>query len=207
MERKWFRSNLTKAALIVIAHILVVVLAISGLRILSYPVFQEELFEGRAAEQYEDTKSFTAKMMEYSCQVVWGLGQAGTFETEGKFDPEKIIDIEAYYKNGTVTGANESGLAYRLGDLIEWYRMGNIEEYQDQGTDGSIVVCRRADNTYQYYYYPEFRELIESGELRFILDTGSTDSEELGASDILSLLEDGQYDESYYKGEIGRAHV
>lgn len=202
MERKWFRSNLTKAALIVIAHILVVVLAISGLRILSYPVFQEELFEGRAAEQYEDTKSFTAKMMEYSCQVVWGLGQAGTFETEGKFDPEKIIDIEAYYKNGTVTGANESGLAYRLGDLIEWYRMGNIEEYQDQGTDGSIVVCRRADNTYQYYYYPEFRELIESGELRFILDTGSTDSEELGASDILSLLEDGQYDESYYKGAL-----
>ncbi|MEY8284070.1 HAMP domain-containing sensor histidine kinase [Lachnospiraceae bacterium 50-23] len=202
MERKWFKASLTKAVLIAAAHILAVVVAVTGLWIMSYPVFREELFEGGAKDQYEDTNDFTARMMKYSYQVVWGLGQARIFETEGQFDPEKIIDIEAYNKNRTVTGENKSGLAYRLGDLIEWNSMIDVDAYQNLSTDNSIVVCRRADGTYQYYYYSRFRELIESGELRFILDAGSTDGGDFNASDILSLLEDGQYDEDYYKGAL-----
>lgn len=199
MERKWFKSNLTKAALIVAAHALAVIMAVSGLRIMSYPVFQEELLEG-GADKYEDTKDFSEKIMHYSLQVVWGLSQAETFETEGKYDPEKIVDVEAYDRNSIVTNENNSGLAYRLGDLINWSSEVGTDEFQD--INNNIVVCRRTDNTYQYYYYSEFRELIESGELKFILDTANTDGEEFNTADILLLLEDGMYDENSYKGAL-----
>ncbi len=201
MDRKWFRSNLTKTALIVIAHVLAVIVAVCGIRIMSYPVFQEELLEG-GADQYEDTKDFSRKLMDYSLQVVWGLSQKETFETEGKYDPEKIVDIEAYCTNGTVTNVNGSGLAYRLGDLVDWYDKMEMYDSQNIDKENNIVVCRRADGTYQYYDYPDFQKLIESGELRFILDTGAGDGEEFSTSDILMLLEDGVYDENSYKGSL-----
>ena len=201
MDRKWFRSNLTKTALIVIAHVLAVIVAVCGIRIMSYPVFQEELLEG-GADQYEDTKDFSRKLMDYSLQVVWGLSQKETFETEGKYDPEKIVDIEAYCTNGTVTNVNGSGLAYRLGDLVDWYDKMEMYDSQNIDKENNIVVCRRADGTYQYYDYPDFQKLIESGELRFILDTGAGDGEEFSTSDILMLLQDGVYDENSYKGSL-----
>ena len=37
-----------------------------------------------------------------------------------KFDPNKIVDIEAYDQKKKYTGRNESGLAYRLKDLLKW---------------------------------------------------------------------------------------
>ena len=35
-------------------------------------------------------------MKDYTTQVVNGISARKYFETEGKFDPNKIVDIEAY---------------------------------------------------------------------------------------------------------------
>lgn len=53
-------------------------------------------FEGKPAEKYEDSRNFNTQMKDYTAQVVNGISARKYFETEGKFDPNKIVDIEAY---------------------------------------------------------------------------------------------------------------
>ena len=43
-----------------------------------------------------------------------------TVEADGKYDPNRLVDVIAYDKDGKISGKNESGLAYRLSDIAEW---------------------------------------------------------------------------------------
>ena len=55
--------------------------------------------------------------------------------TEGKYDPEKVIDIEQFAKDSTV--AEEPGeLSFKLKDLI------GLEENRTE-----ILVCQRPEET------------------------------------------------------------
>ena len=54
---------------------------------------------------------------------------------------------------------------------------------------------KRQGGGYQYFYYDEFRELIENGSLSFVEDSETTVTQE----DVLEWLRDG----SFYKGATG----
>lgn len=200
MKQKWYKTNLAKAALIIAAHAAAVVMTASLLWIVSYPAIQEELLEGDPAEEYKDTANFADQMLNYSMQAVNGINEKKWLETDGEYDPDKLVDIEEFSNTGKITGESESGLAYRLGDLVEWYQSGNYEMlyngevYIDSGeaysgTDESkIIVCEKTDGTYYYYTFNEFSALIKNGGLHFI-----DENEEAGAStdEILSDVRKG----------------
>lgn len=185
MKEKWYKSSVTKAILVVSAHVLVIVMTASFMWLLSYPVLRAEIFAGKPAKEYKDSRNFIDKMLEYSQQAVSGIKSADLFETEGKYDPDKIVDIGKYYKTNTFDGENESGFAYRLGDLLEWagLRYGNSysdmnEESEksmrlDENTEG-IIVCKTADDTFEYYRVSDFYEAIKSGGLQFIVSQEET---------------------------------
>ena len=98
MKEKWYKSSVTKAVLIVVVHVLVIVITASFMWLLSYPVLRAEIFAGRSAKEYKDSRNFIDKMLQYSQQAVSGIKSADLFETEGKYNPDKIVDIEKYYK-------------------------------------------------------------------------------------------------------------
>ena len=146
MKEKWYKSGVTKAVLIVAAHVLVIVITASVMWLLSYPVLRAEIFAGNPAKEYKDSRNFIDKMLQYSQQAVSGIKSADLFETEGKYNPDKIVDIEKYYKTNTFDGENESGFAYRLGDLLEWVGIWYGNEFSDVNANSEESI-RLDENT------------------------------------------------------------
>lgn len=175
MNQKWYQTGVVKAVLVILAHISVIMLAVGFVWMISYPALREEIFTGEHAKKYEDTRTFTSEVRDYSFQVVRGISAKPVFETDGNYDEDKIVDLEYLNQNGTVSGKNESGLAYRLGDLVTWSGGMSYTEYEG---DNTVIVCRKPDDTFYYYTYSQFRELLESGELEFVFsDNTSVDTD------------------------------
>lgn len=203
--KKWYRAGLAKALLVIMAHIMIMIVSVNLLRIISYPIFREEILEGTNAKTYEDTKSFSQALRDQSFEVVWGIQQAHIYETDGEINLDKTVDIEEYYNQTTVSGENNSGLAYRMQDLIDWRDQEKdqvTDETEEELLSKSIIVCKRIDNTYQYYRYEELETLINSGELSFVLGKDELGLEENEILDSLKygLLFKGDSDEANFKG-------
>lgn len=195
MNHQWYKSTLAKSILIVLEHILLVIIVVSFLWMMSYPALWREALVGEPVKAYEDTTSFNEQLRGCSNEMLNAIGMRDLFETDGKYDPQKIVDIQTYYNESKIDNENVSGLSYRVEELVgwgdEWYRNGE-ESNVDTGKNfgDNIIVCKRPDNTYHYYYYKEFRELITSGELKFVMESdGQGDTGE----SILSGLREGNF--------------
>lgn len=162
MKNKWYRSKPVKAAWVVAEHIFVTLIVASVFCVFAYPAFAEEMFLGRGSNRYEDSYVFEESLQSYSTQAINGICLKELMETDGEYDPDKIIDIQEYWDSNTVSGKNTSGLAYHLSDLLEWDMDGAW--YENEGDH--IIVCEREDGTYQYYKYAEFVSLIEDGKYK-----------------------------------------
>lgn len=171
MKNAWYKTKLAKAILVLLSILCSVTMVVSVLWFVSYPVLREELLNGKPAGAYEDTLSFDTKLQEYNYQVTYGLSQNSIFETEGKFNPNKIIDIKEYYEKMTVSGENRSGLAYTLGDILAWYEEDVSVYYSEEDAiseEERVIVCEKTDGTYYYYSYAEFQARVKNGELQFL---------------------------------------
>ena len=124
MKQQWYKSNVAKGILIVAQHILLVIIVTSFMWMMSYPALRGELFVGKPAKKYEDTVSFGNQLLTISHDVANGIKLRKMFETDGSYDPQRIVDIEEYYKNREINNKNSSGLAYDLQDLYSWGRTG-----------------------------------------------------------------------------------
>ena len=154
MKRYWYKTNLTKTILVVMEHILAVVMVVSFLWMLSYPALREEIFEGEPARRYEDSRGFATLVESRSTQALEGISASEFFGADGALDEDKIVDVDEWYVNGTDPGENKSGLAYRLGDLVDW--SGEVSAREGSyGEEHNIIVCERGEpdadgKRYQY---------------------------------------------------------
>lgn len=196
MKQKWYRSNITKTILIALEHILVGVMAVSILWMLAYPAVRDEMLEGNPAKRYEDSRNFGNLMTEYASQVSAGIGTKEMFETDGKFNPDKLVDIQEYDDSTTISGKDSSGLCYRLGDLLAWNSEG-VHEQSEEKQD-HIIVCKKTDGTFYYYKSSEFIKLVESGTLRFIISGEAQRT----TTDIINQLMSKTYDKSSSQTEF-----
>ena len=48
-------------------------------------------------------------------------GYDSNFETEGKYDENRIVDLKEYDSDRKISNENVNGLAYRLGDLVNYW--------------------------------------------------------------------------------------
>lgn len=191
MKGKWYRSNTAKGVLVILVHVLAAAMTACLVWIMTYPTIREELFAGNPAKKYEDSRNFIDQMLTYSQQAVTGISAKGQFETEGKYDPDKLVDIEQYYDTGEFSGKNENGLAYHLGDLLSWAKLLDdgstsvTESASEETQQESIVVCKKSDGTYYYYTVSQFYKAINSGKYEFVIADGADD---LSAQNILSSI-------------------
>lgn len=208
MKQQWYVSKTVKGLLILLAHVTAVMSVVSLLWAMTYPSMVSEVFSGSGATEYEDTDIFKNRMIELNCEVMRGLQVKELFETDGVYDPQKIIDIQEYMKSFgqelRYPDENVHGLAYTLGDLLAWgNNWGYVESdiYDATRTlEDKIIVCRRPDKTFHYYYYSEFKELINTGKLRFVI---AVDESGISEDDILTELRAGNFNnnsEAAFKG-------
>lgn len=194
MKQRWYRANITKAVLIILAHVLTVVMLASFLWFMANPSLGAEIFEKDPAKEYKDSDDFATRVKRYSARAAGEITARELFETDGEYDPDKPVDIEQYYNTGMLEGESSGKLVYRLGDLLKWY-----EEKTDEDDSGEqIIVCKKADDTFQYYLISEFYILVRSNELQFI---DIDDEEGITQDNILRDLEYGYaMPESWFHG-------
>ncbi|EEG72646.1 sensor histidine kinase [[Clostridium] hylemonae] len=198
---QWYKTNLTKGILIVAEHVLAVVAAASLVWVLTYPALMGDLFSGHAAKKFEDSTAFSGQLQTATTGILEGVNTRGLFETEGRYDPERIVDIKEFYDNDNINNKNSSGLAYRLGDLRKWaesspYSDGNIIDDSKE----PIIVCKRSDGTFRYYYFAELEQLVNDGELSFVIANNSS-GEEVSSDQILYELRNGGRSDVMYSTE------
>lgn len=191
---KWYRSSLTKGILIVLSHVFAVAAVISLIWIAAYPGLTQDILSGKKAKTYQESEGFSNQILFDSEQIWLNIRHQAMLETDGKLDEKRIVDVRDYVETGIISNEEKNGLAYYLGDLDRWNTAMDSGEVLNGdygvGPDDSIIVCQRADGTYQYYYYSEFKALIESEELSFV-----TERDGLSSAEILNNL-----NAEYYAG-------
>ena len=174
MNNKWYQSAPCKGILIVLEHILAVVMITCLVFTFSYPGdnLAGILFE-KPHKKYDQSKGFTDKLMSAANDITAAEGYDSNFETEGKYDENRIVDLKEYDSDRKISNENVNGLAYRLGDLVNYWE-NDQEMYYADGTkmadgdnDDEIIVCQKDDGTYHYYYEKEFRREFKNGNLQF----------------------------------------
>ena len=201
MNNKWYQSAPCKGILIILEHILAVVMITCLVFTFSYPGddLAGILFE-KPHKKYDQSKGFTDKLMSAANDITAAEGYDSHFETEGKYDENRIVDLKEYDSDRKISNENVNGLAYRLGDLVNYWE-NDQEMYYADGTkmadgdnDEEIIVCQKDDGTHHYYYEKEFRREFKNGNLQF----GNMDE----AKDEYSLESTGEVIDSMINGWV-----
>ena len=188
--KNWYKKPVTKGILLLLAHITAVTAVLCTVVIMFFSggIWTGQFLE-TSGKSYEESKSFKNMVYNATWQVMEGIAMKNNFESDGKYNPDKLVDVVELAKNGEISGENINGLAYELEDLVKW-----SNEYIEDGADydeTNVVVCERADGKYHYYYMDEFQSLIQEQKLR--LEIPNQTSEE-----FMNELEHGYYTSGYY---------
>lgn len=201
MKYKWYRTWPAKVILVIAAHILAILIAICCLWVSRYPILTQELFALDSAKVYENSDSFSKEVELANENVLEEVRYLSLYGKNGTYDADKVVDVPGYVDNGTISGKDTSGLSYRLNDLYEWGKLiSTTDDYDSElqklkNKDG-IIACKRSQGTYHYYKYQEFKDMIDRGELSFVV-TGDSSADE-----ILAELKQGKYDEEGGSNEL-----
>ena len=194
--KKWYRMRNAKIFFMAGVHILAVAGVLCFLWATRYPILTQELFSADAAKNYEESNAFANSVANANYNILDEIRYQSLYDTDGKYDPDKIVDVAKYDDTGEITGKDETGLSFRLGDLYSWGKL-IAETMTDDSSDSDkankqegIIVCQRSDGTYHYFHYKDFKRMIDYGELSFVVTGNSS------ADDILDELKQGAYQES-----------
>ena len=157
--KSWAKKPFTKAALSVIAVGMSIIVCLSGVMLIYKINDSEGKVVGVGESSYEESGAFEQRMGDASRNVLERIRVKEQLEADGKYDPNRLVDVIAYDKDGKISGKNESGLAYRLSDIAEWGMKYNQSDLSAE----NAVVCEKTDGTYHYYYMDEFKNLLKWG--------------------------------------------
>lgn len=77
-------------------------------------------------EPYEESSDFSNTVESYMLQVLEQFQLKTLFESDGAYNPDKVIDVMSYFGASGADAENHSGLVYRLSDLIEWSKAYSV---------------------------------------------------------------------------------
>lgn len=180
---KWYRSAPCKGILVVLAYLCVIVLAICGVAAITSPglSYFRTVSEKRELK-YEESAAFGGDVTSDAHDVLAYLIQKNNFETEGNYNPDKIVDIKDYLENGRVSGTDISGISFTINELI---KVG--EQLDESNGDGPhVIVCQKEDGTYDYYMAEAFEAMVKAGKLYI-----TTNDYYMTASELYSDLKRG----------------
>lgn len=188
--KNWYKKPVTKGILVLLAHLMAVFAVLSMVLVTSFSgnLGRGDFFKA-SGKPYEESTSFKNMVSDATWSVMEGIAMRNNFESDGKYNPNKLVDVVNLAKNGAITGENENGLAYELEDLVNWSK-----EYAEEGAnydENNVVVCEKTDGSYYYYYMGDFISLVEDKKLEL-------EVENMNSSSFLDELQRGNYTSGYY---------
>ena len=185
---KWYKTNLAKTILILLAIIMPMVAVLSLATLYNASSLSDSMLSNRK-RNYEESVAFESLLQAATSQTVSYLKAKLELEKDGKYDPNQKVDIKNLYDNGSFYNEKESsGLVYTVDQLANWG--DDWKNDSDGDSEETIIVCQRSDGTYYYYYLSDFKELLETKKLRLELDDNHTGT-------FLEDLQNGYYGSDY----------
>ncbi len=132
---------------------------------------EEAIFENYK-QSYTETNGFQKELVSEAGEAIQGIKARELFETDGKYDGDKAVDVKQYSEKHTIDGSADCGLSYTLDDFLQLGR----DVYNDVEYDyNTIYVCKKnkADkkgNLYAYLTEDEWKELLGSNDFNDDLD-------------------------------------
>ena len=199
---QWYRKTVTKAVVLVIAVICGGTLITSLFSAFTLAGTADPAqIRKTAAEPYEESEDFNSAVQNMMSEVLQQNRLENMFETDGTYNPDKTVDVMRYAKDGTISGFNETGIAYTLEELENWsedYTAGEGDMYDSN----NVIVCEKTDGNYYYYYLSEFLTLLGNGQLRMeFLEEEQSQDEFLRDLEEGLLTSSGYYDFRIYDSE------
>lgn len=201
---KCLYSATCKGLMLILAHLCIVVSMVSFVWVGTSAGLRYLIPFEKVEKEYESTAQFEERMKTMSKEVLDQLDTRSKFETNGSYNPDKLIDIVRYVDTSLEQdGRNHSGIAYHLKDLEQWsqsYRNAydsetTWEKYRHDYVT-TVIVCLKPDGSYYYYYGDDFRNKMLAGEISFASNGEFISKEEK----LSSLLEDATSTAGY--GEV-----
>ena len=193
--KKWYHSAAFKGLLIVAEYIFIIIsaLCIGWILLLWQGDTRMDVVLEKPGSKYQDSSTFKTDFLNFSGFVTDAAFRSDKLKTEGKLNEEKLVDIKELVEKGTISGENNSGVSYRLGDLLAWNDHINLQtEDKDM-----IRVCQREDGSFHYYTQEEFGAYLQSGEFRMYEDDPLGTSKIYDSEDNLIYERSWDYD-GYY---------
>lgn len=163
--KTWYKSGIAKLLLIIVVILSAVVTMTSFVKCVIHVrnSGEKDIFSSSDIE-YEESQLFQDQLFNTTIFVMEQIQFSQGFKTDGVYNPDALIDVVQYANNKTITGENESGLAYKAKDILEW---GELYYNGKSDTEPEpIIVCKKLDGTYHYYYENEFINEILEGKLK-----------------------------------------
>ena len=164
---QWYRRTLTKIILVLVGALSGASFVMSLAMALTFAGTANPAGIARMVnEPYEESGDFSAAVGNMTQDVLAQFRVRDMMETDGAYNPDKVIDIMEYVQTGRISGANVSGIAYTLGQLEDWGEDYYLSDSTALYSDNEVVVCRKPDGSYYYYYLEDFLGRFGRGEMR-----------------------------------------
>ena len=200
---KWYKKTTAKAVIFLLAVLsgAAFVTSLIGALTIAGTANPAELWH-ISDKAFEDSDDFNALVENSMMKVLQQLRLENLFETDGAYNPDKVIDIIEYSKSDNISGEDVSGVAYTLDELENWsedYANGEGDIYDDNG----VIVCEKPDGSYYYYYLNDFLTLFENGRLVLEMEEGADPDMFLKGLENGEYTTSGQYDFRILDDESG----
>lgn len=186
---RWYRKTVVKVITVIVGIVSGAVFCASLLAAVSLAgTVNPSDIRTLLTQEYEDSEDFNMAVEDSVYEIMNRIRLEQMFETDGAYNPDKLVDIMDYSRDWLITGANHSGVAYTLDELRDW----SEDFYTGEGQlydENSVIVCEQPDGSYYYYYLEDFISLFDRDELRIEFDDSG--DYQMTQDEYLEQLEDG----------------
>ena len=147
-------------------------------------------------QSFEESEEFSKMVESYMYDVQEKLYLQNLFESDGAYNPKKLVDVMELSKKGKISETNLSGVTYTMEELVNWGETYSGTDNDNLYKQNGVIVCQKPDGNYYYYYTNDFFSLVNAGKLQFQM--GEQDRDQ-----FLAGLQAGEFTTSgYYTFQI-----
>ena len=195
--KKWYRKTVTRTIVLVVAILSGALLVTNLLSLLTLAGGMSlSQIQKMNTQSFEESEEFSKMVESYMYDVQEKLYLQNLFESDGAYNPKKLVDVMELSKKGKISETNLSGVTYTMEELVNWGETYSGTDNDNLYKQNGVIVCQKPDGNYYYYYMNDFFSLVNAGKLQFQM--GEQDRDQ-----FLAGLQAGEFTTSgYYTFQI-----
>ena len=155
--KKWYRKTVTRTIVLVVAILsgaLLVTNLLSLLTLAGGMSFSQ--IQKMNTQSFEESEEFSKMVESYMYDVQEKLYLQNLFESDGAYNPKKLVDVMELSKKGKISETNLSGVTYTMEELVNWGETYSGTDNDNLYKQNGVIVCQKPDGNYYYYYMNDF---------------------------------------------------